>query len=84
MMLEIMALQKENWVLIKLHISYEKQLMRLQEKYPSDWNRHVHHQIHVSEQITTNHTYFDCIIDMNSQEDIAVSVVLDFLNSRSS
>jgi hypothetical protein len=78
---EIIALQKDNWVLIKLHISPEKQLERLKIKYPFDWKLHVQHQDHVSEQVTTNHTYFDCIIDMDTQEDVAISIILDFLKS---
>ena len=80
---EIDSLIDDGWILIKLNISKEKQLSRLQKKYPHTWELHSSQQSHVSEQISDQDNLFNLVIDMDTEEDKALSTIINFLKTHS-
>lgn len=78
---EINALKSDDWILIKIRISEQMQVKRLQNIYPTTWENHIHQKHHISEQIDHDDYHFDYIIDMDKDEKNVVQNIISFLKN---
>ena len=66
---EAKLLKKNNWLIIRLNISSEKQIKRLKLTYPKTYKNHINNLNHESENQINNLTkYIDIDIDNNNLE----------------